>query len=104
MVGHLAIRSDEIDALLAVGGPLSLEALAGLTDAAPDVLRQHLEEHPRAVPTPEGTWVSGLGLADGVAFMHELSAIEMPSGMLSADAIIAVGAGRHRRAAAGGRR
>jgi tetratricopeptide (TPR) repeat protein len=85
MVGHLAIRSDEIDALLAARGPLSLEALAGLTDAAPDVLRRHLEEHPRAVPTPEGTWVSGLGLADGVAFMHELSAIELTSGMLSAD-------------------
>jgi hypothetical protein len=78
-------RSDEIAALLAARGPLSLEVLARLVNVAPGVLGRHLAEHPHLVPTPEGAWVSGLRLADGVAFMHELCAVEVASGMLSAD-------------------
>ncbi len=62
-----------------------MEVLARLVNVAPVVLRRHLDEHPYLVPTPEGEWVSGLRLADGVAFTHELSAAEVASGMLSAD-------------------
>jgi len=85
MADNLAIRSNEIVALLAARGPLSLEALARLGNVAPAVLRKQLAEHPYLVPTPDGEWVSGLRLADGIAFAHELSAIEVASGMLSAD-------------------
>jgi hypothetical protein len=85
MVGKLATRSDEIIALLTVRGPLSLDALSRLVGVSPFVLRRFLEEDPVAVATPDGEWVSGLRLADGVAFTHELSATEVASGMLSAD-------------------
>ena len=85
MVGNLSTRSDEITALLAAGGPLSLEVLARLVNVAPVLLRRHLDEHPHLLPTPDGEWVSGLRLADGVAFTHELTAAEVVSGMLSAD-------------------
>ncbi len=85
MVGNLSPRSDEITALLAARGPLSLEVLARLVNVAPVMLRRHLDEHPYLLPTPEREWVSGLRLADGVAFTHELSTIEVTSGMLSAD-------------------
>jgi hypothetical protein len=85
MAGNISSRSDEIAALLAARGPLSLEVLARLVNVAPVALGRYLDEHPYLVPTPEGEWVSGLRLADGVAFTHELSAIEVASGMLSAD-------------------
>jgi len=85
MVGNLFARSDEITALLAARGPLSLEMLARVVNVAPVVLGRYLAEHPYLLPTPDGEWVSGLQLADGVAFTHELSAAEMASGMLSAD-------------------
>ncbi|SRR6266566_591134 len=85
MVGNISTRSDEITALLMARGPLPVEALARLVDVAPAVLRRHLDEHPHLVPTPEGEWVSGLRVADGVAFTHELSAAEVASGMLSGD-------------------
>jgi hypothetical protein len=78
-------RSDEITALLAARGQLSVEALARLVNVTPVELRRHLDEHPHLVPTPEGEWVSGLRLADGVAFTHDLTAAEVASGMLSAD-------------------
>src|SRR5258708_20861804 len=83
-------RSDEIVALLAARGPLSLEVLARLVNVAPVALRRHLDEHPCLVPTPEEEWVSGLRVADGVAFTHELTAIEVTSGVLSADDDLAV--------------
>lgn len=85
MVGSLSTRSDEIIALLAARGPLSLEVLARLVNVAPVVLGRYLAEHPYLLPTPDGEWVSGLRLADGVAFTHELTAAEVASGMLSAD-------------------
>ena len=85
MVGSLSTRSDEITALLAARGPLSLEVLARLVNVAPVVLGRYLAEHPYLLPTPDGEWVSGLRLADGVAFTHELTAAEVASGMLSAD-------------------
>jgi hypothetical protein len=85
MDGDLPARSDEITALLVARGPLSVEALARLVNVAPAVLRRHLDEHPRLVPTPEGEWASGLRVADGVAFTHELSAVEVASGVLSGD-------------------
>jgi hypothetical protein len=85
MDGDLATRSDEIAALLVARGPLSVEALARLVNVAPAVLRSHLDEHPHLVPTPEGEWASGLRVADAVAFTHELSAVEVASGMLSGD-------------------
>jgi hypothetical protein len=85
MSGHLPARSDEITALLAATGQLSVEALARLVNVTPVELRRHLDEHPHLVPTPEGEWVSGLRLADGVAFTHDLTAAEVASGMLSAD-------------------
>src|SRR5258707_12418381 len=83
-------RSDEIVALLAARGPLSLEVLARLVNVGPVALRRHLDEHPCLVPTPEEEWVSGLRVADGVAFTHELTAIEVTSGVLSADDDLAV--------------
>jgi hypothetical protein len=52
---------------------------------APVVLGRYLAEHPYLVPTPDREWVSGLRLADGAAFTHELTAAEVASGMLSAD-------------------
>ncbi len=71
--------------LLAAKGPLPLEALAGLLDVPPAVLRQAMEAHPHMLPAPGGEWVSGLRLADSVAFTHELSAAEVARGMLSGD-------------------
>ena len=71
--------------MLAAGGPLSLEELAALADVPPRVLGRYLEEHPQLVMAPDGKWVTGLRLADGVAFTHELSAVEVASGILSVD-------------------
>jgi|CZKT01.1.fsa_nt_gi hypothetical protein len=85
MIGNVSTRSDEITALLAARGPLGLDVLARLVNVTPAMLRRHLEEHPYLVRTPESEWASGLRLADGVAFTHELSTVEMTSGMLSAD-------------------
>src|SRR5271166_2129804 len=85
MAGELSIRSEEIAAVLAAGGPLSLEELAALADVPPRVLGRYLEEHPQLVMAPDGKWVTGLRLADGVAFTHELSAVEVASGILSVD-------------------
>ena len=53
--------------LLAARGPLPLEALAELIGTRPDVLCQALKDHPHVLSAPDGTWVSGLRLADGVA-------------------------------------
>jgi hypothetical protein len=85
VVGSLSARSDEITALLAAGGPLSLEVLARLVSVAPVMLGRYLAEHPYLLPALDGEWVSGLRLADGVAFTHELAAAGVVSGMLSAD-------------------
>jgi len=71
--------------VLAARGPLSVEELAALADVLPRVLGRYLEEHPQLVMAPDGKWVSGLRLADGVAFTHELSAVEVASGILSVD-------------------
>jgi SEC-C motif len=85
MTGNISTRSDEIAALLAARGPLALEVLARLANVTPVMLRRYLDEHPYLVRTPGKEWASGLRVADGVAFTHELSAIEVASGMLSGD-------------------
>lgn len=71
--------------LLAARGPLPLEALAELIGTRTDALRKALEDHPHVLPAPDGTWVNGLRLADGVVFTHELHAAEAERGMLSGD-------------------
>jgi hypothetical protein len=85
MAGELSTRSDEIVAVLAVRGPLSLDELAVLADVPPRVLGRYLEENPQLVMALDGKWVSGLRLADGVAFTHDLSAVEVAWEILSAD-------------------
>lgn len=71
--------------LLSAKGPLTLGELATELDALRAGLRRALDAHPQLLESPDGSWVSGLRLADEVVFTHELSEAEASSGMLDAD-------------------
>jgi len=62
-----------------------MEAPAELIGTRSDVLCRALDDHPHVLSAPDGRWVSGLRLADGVAFAHEMRAAEAERGMLSGD-------------------
>lgn len=70
--------------ILANGRACSVEQLARRTGARRGELLTFLEEHPHLLETSTG-WVNVLQLADGVAFTHELSAVEQETQVLSAD-------------------
>src|SRR5664280_959725 len=74
----------EIVSMLADGCPRSVEQLAGRAGARRGELLTFLAGHPHLVETGAG-WVNVLRLADGVAFTHELSAVERETQVLSAD-------------------
>ena len=80
-----AALADEARTLLAVKGPLAFGELAAELGAWRAGLRKVLDAHPQLLESPDGKWVSGLRLADGVVLTHELSEAEASSGMLSAD-------------------
>lgn len=85
MDDDLAALADKARDLLSAKGPLTLGELATELGALRAGLRRALDEHPQLLESPDGSWVSGLRLADGVVFTHELSEAEASSGMLSAD-------------------
>jgi len=64
------------------GRAWSVEQLAERTGARRGELRTFLSEHPHLVETGAG-WVNVLRLADGLAFTHELSAVEREAGVLA---------------------
>lgn len=51
----LAALGAEARDLLAAKGPLPLEVLAGVVNTPPAVLRKALEDHPHALPGPDGS-------------------------------------------------
>jgi hypothetical protein len=61
--------------MLGDGRPRSLEQLVERTGARRGQLLTFLERHPHLRETGAG-WVDVVRLADGVAFTHELSAVE----------------------------
>lgn len=80
-----AALGDKARDLLTVKGALAFGELAAELDARPAGLRKALDAHPQLFESPDGEWVSGLRLADGVVLTHELSEFEASSGMLSSD-------------------
>jgi hypothetical protein len=54
-----------------------------MTDNGPTLLRRDPDGPPYLVRAPGREGASELRVADGVAFTHELGAIEVASGMLS---------------------
>ncbi|MDA0633287.1 SEC-C metal-binding domain-containing protein [Nonomuraea sp. MCN248] len=85
MTGDSPHWADEITAFVTAEGPVPFEKLAERANVSRSVLRTFLDEHPYLCPDSGGDWVSGLRLADGVAFLHELSAAEVAAGVLAAD-------------------
>jgi hypothetical protein len=80
-----AALGDKARDLLMAKGPLTLGELATELGASRAGLRRALDAHPQLLESTDGSWVSGLRLADGVVLTHELSEPEASSGMLSAD-------------------
>lgn len=74
----------EVLSMLADGRPCSVEQLTGRTGARRGELLTFLEQHPHLLQIGAG-WVNALRLADGVAFTHELRAVEREAEVLSAD-------------------
>jgi hypothetical protein len=74
----------EVVSMLTDGCARSVEQLAGRTGARRGELLTFLEKHPHLLETGTG-WVNVLRLTDGLAFTHELSAVEREAEVLSAD-------------------
>lgn len=66
--------------MLADGRPHAVEQLAERTGARRGELLTFLEKDPHLLEVGAG-WVNVLRLADGVAFTHELSVVELETGV-----------------------
>jgi len=74
----------DVLAILAAGRPVPVDQLAERTDTRRGELLTFLQRRAHLLETSAG-WVDGLRLADGVAFVHELSAIERGADTLNAE-------------------
>lgn len=70
--------------MLADGRPVAVDQFVERMGVRRGELLTFMQRHPHLLETGLG-WVDALRLADGVAFVHELSAAEREAGVLAAD-------------------